>query len=240
MCTSSLPTSTPFLTPSLLALPRSRRSDYVAYDGTSHEGWDVATCVEDEDTMTGFGPYYCDAAKKLDINLLNSTAGSVVAGTSVYMTNTEFEAYGKDADTWIIDSATNITTLVNRFPFIANFKSYINGNIYDNQKRGGNGWFEDFPLSPSAFLEDMATMAYPGATILDGDKGFDALIWFRSVFTEEIGDWGTCDNDAYHLLDDRCITITEVNTLDGSGAGAKLGGEAQRRKDDPPKNVSHI
>merc|ERR1711934_917788 len=46
----------------------ARRSDYVAYDGTSHEGWDVATCVEDEDTMTGFGPYYCDAAKKLDIN----------------------------------------------------------------------------------------------------------------------------------------------------------------------------
>ncbi|GMI09669.1 hypothetical protein TrVE_jg2906 [Triparma verrucosa] len=197
------------------------RSDYVTSGGVSHEGWDVATCVEDADSYGGVGPYYCEAATLLGMDLLNTTAGSVNAGGAIYMTNAEFEAYGKDATHWIYNAAFDEDDLTTRFPFITTFKSYQDKTIYDPQKRGMNDFFETWTNQADTFIEDLASITVD-AGFLDGDDTTHVSVFYRNVFTEPTGSFGTCPGATLELLSDQCSAISEVYTLGGPAPVASL------------------
>lgn len=198
------------------------RSDYVdTWNDISHEGWDVATCVKDTDSYGGVGPYYCEAATLLGMDLLNTTAGSVNAGGAIYMNDAEFEVYGKDADVWIYNAAFDKDDLTTRFSWLTTFKSYQDEKIYSPEKRGIDDFFETWTNQADTFIEDMASITVDKG-FLDGDETAHVPVFYRNVFTEPTGSFGTCPGATLELLSDQCSAISEVYTLGGPAPVASL------------------
>jgi hypothetical protein len=196
-----------------------------AYYSTYGPGWDIATCKHNAGGLGEVGPFYCEAAKVLDIDLLNSTEGSI-ENFGTYMTDAEFELFGKDADVWIYPADFNKTAMDIQFPFIKDFKSYKDQKIFDNTLRGNDDYFETFPSMPSAFVTDLAGMVYDNMLVLDGDNGVNSLVFWRNVFTETSQGWGACKPGRLSLLSDQCILISEVSLLDGSAYSNVAGAAA--------------
>ncbi|GMH58584.1 hypothetical protein TL16_g02643 [Triparma laevis f. inornata] len=160
------------------------RSDYIdTYSDppVSHEGWDVATCTVNADAYGGYGPYYCEAANLLGVQLLNTTAGSVVAGSSVYMTDDEFESYGADADRGMNDFfetfVNQADTFIEDMASIAVDGQFLDGDntahvrvFYRNIFTEPTGSFGICPGATLALLSDQCspinevfTLGSPGA-----------------------------------------------------------------------------
>ena len=107
------------------------------------------------------------------------------------------------------------------FPFITTFKSYIDKNIYDPQKRGMNDFFETWTNQADTFIEDLASITVD-AGFLDGDNTPHVSVFYRNVFTEPTGSFGTCPGATLELLSDQCSAISEVYTLGGPAPVASL------------------
>jgi hypothetical protein len=95
-------------------------------------GWDVGECPN----------YYCTYAEHCQVELLNSTEGSVDYWGYAYMSDEEFLEFGKDADVWIYPSSNWNTLVSQKAEYLSQFKSVENMEVYDYQKSGESAWFE--------------------------------------------------------------------------------------------------
>jgi hypothetical protein len=95
-------------------------------------GWDVGECPN----------YYCTYAEHCQVELLNSTEGSVDYWGYAYMSDDEFLEFGKDADVWIYPSSNWNTLVSQKADYLSQFKSVANMEVYDYQMSGESAWFE--------------------------------------------------------------------------------------------------
>ena len=169
-------------------------TNYTDYSGDLHKGWSIAKCNgPDFDGSTG--PYYCEMAAAVGVELLNSTIpGSIDVGGYNYYTDEEFLAFAKDADAFIFPSAypTWETLHADKYEMLIQIRAVKNNRVYDNQGQGANDWYESPYAEPSTMMEDFAYVTADS----NGNSYNDELVWFRKVDNEndEVGSPGTCTN----------------------------------------------
>jgi len=146
-------------------------------------GWDVAECPN----------YYCEMADACDATILSSTEGSIEGQCSSYsthMTDEEFKEFGQGADKWIFPSGDWDVIYEANKDLLDQFVAVQNGDVYDYQGSGASAWFElryaEMDIVQSDFCVVAGTMESLSAT--------SRRLWFRNVFTEPVGEPGSCDD----------------------------------------------
>jgi hypothetical protein len=155
---------------------------YSSYCG----GWNFAKCPN----------FYCEIANACSTNILfdEEEAGSLeLCDGYIFKTLEEFVAFGKDADYWIYDSDNWQETYDEFGEQLDQIKAVQNKQVFDNLGAGPNKWYEERFASYYDLVQDFCGVV--GTT-----RSLPGPGWFRNVYTEPIGDGGTCTEDGKHSL----------------------------------------
>jgi len=150
-------------------------------------GFDVARCDPEFE-------YYCELAASCSSTLLHSNEGSInniYEEGSMHMTVEEFVEFGKDADVWIIPAPLKKDFEDSWYwNHTKDFKSVQNGNVYDNQKSGGDAWFDQRTAEYDVLLQDFCDVV----GLYDDTTTNHERLYFRKLYpvAEPIGNMGTC------------------------------------------------
>jgi hypothetical protein len=155
---------------------------YSSYCG----GWNFAKCPN----------FYCEIAEACSTELLfdDPNAGSLeLCGGYIFKTLEEFIEFGKDADYWFYDNDNALDTIVEFGDELQAIKAFSNKQVFDYQGAGPNKWYEERFGSYYDLVQD-----YCG--IVGTTRELQGQGWFRNVFTEPVGDGGTCTENGGNSL----------------------------------------
>lgn len=180
---------------------------YSSYCG----GWNYATCPN----------FYCEIANACSVDILSDEpeAGSLeLCDGYIFKTLEEFIEFGKDADYWFYDNNNWNETAVEFGEELSQIKAFRDKQVFDYQGAGLNKWYGCLVRFQSvvalywtshSFMhlrryEERFGSYYDLLQDFCGIVGTTSELqgqgWFRNVFTEPIGDGGTCTEDGGHSL----------------------------------------
>jgi iron complex transport system substrate-binding protein len=190
-----------------------------------YEGWSVGQCKPCDSCVGGQGPYYCETAFMLGVTI--PEIGESYDGYSM-LTNEQFEAYGKDADVWFYGDTNFDTVLADteNFGFLSNFKAVQDKQVFDIQGLGAKDFHEGRAAELDVLVEDMAkatfSSGFPASELMNFEH---SLVWFRNVFTSEIGTREEmCTTEEYSAAlqpqANQCTLKTYVEIFEPNGGAA--------------------
>jgi hypothetical protein len=151
-------------------------------------GWNYAKCDA--------GNFYCEIANVCSVDMLSDAedAGSLeLCGGYIFKTLEEFIEFGKDADYWFYDNDNFNETIAEFGDELNQIKAFRNKEVYDFQGAGPNKWYEERFGSYYDVTQDFCSIV--GTTAPLPGQG-----WFRNVFSEPVGNGGTCTEDGGNSL----------------------------------------
>lgn len=154
-----------------------------AYYSDYCSGWTVADCSGGSTSN-----YYCQYAAACHVDMLTSTAGSITACGSRFMTTEELVAFGKNASYWFYVSNNWGAVYGNFSAQLNTMNSVYHNQVFDYQGSGANAWFEERYAEYYDVLQDFCAVVGRGPTL-----GHNA--WFRNVFTQPVGQPQPCNKN---------------------------------------------
>lgn len=180
---------------------------YSNWDPSVPPTWSLATCDPKFN-------YYCEFAQACNVDLISVTND----GTAPGLTNEEFSVLAKDADVFFYVSTDFDTVYANpNNAFLNEFRSVQNKQVFDYQKSGSNAWFEQRMAEYDVVMQDFCTVVNRTTNAYDHQRK-----WFRNVFTEEVGDLGTCGDNLYAPLTTQsspCLQLDSSGNKEGALGG---------------------